>query len=286
VVHFILSFAVLFVQNAIADNRSSFHMNNTGSWSPLYLGTTLDAWYDASDASTLFQDNSATIKAVSGNSVAVWKDKTVHQYNAVQTTSAQRPTLTSQGMVFAGNSTQTNMVSSLSLASFTTTNQGSVFIALKPASGNGGYVGIVNFRVGSGSNDTGLIMNGGGSQLAMDWWTDGLYNWSPGDTFTVGTAAVAGFVNSGSAQVFSFNGTTYSHSTTTSIPSGSTNYMVLGQDTYSPSSRSFSGTIYEVVIVNTALSIANRQMLEGYLAWKWGTQALLPSGHPYQHFAP
>jgi hypothetical protein len=45
--------------------------------------------------------------------------------------------------------------------------------------------------------------------------------------------------------------------------------------------RNFNGIIYEVLIYNSALATAQRQAVEGYLAWKWGFQASLVAGHPY-----
>ncbi len=45
----------------------------------------------------------------------------------------------------------------------------------------------------------------------------------------------------------------------------------------------WNGTIGEAIIVNASLSISDRQKVEGYLAWKWGTQASLPSDHPYKN---
>jgi len=42
----------------------------------------------------------------------------------------------------------------------------------------------------------------------------------------------------------------------------------------------------EIIIVHSALSTEQRQLLEGYLAWKWGLQASLPLGHPYYNFPP
>jgi len=47
------------------------------------------------------------------------------------------------------------------------------------------------------------------------------------------------------------------------------------------STNSYSSYIAEVIIFNTALSLSNRQLIEGYLAQKWGFQSSLPSGHPY-----
>ena len=47
-----------------------------------------------------------------------------------------------------------------------------------------------------------------------------------------------------------------------------------------------TGSIGEVCFFNSVLSTTNRQLVEGYLAWKWGTEALLPNTHPYYSAAP
>lgn len=39
--------------------------------------------------------------------------------------------------------------------------------------------------------------------------------------------------------------------------------------------------IGEIIIYNNVLSTANRQKIEGYLAWKWGLEADLPADNPY-----
>ena len=46
-----------------------------------------------------------------------------------------------------------------------------------------------------------------------------------------------------------------------------------------------TGDVREIVIT-PQLSDADRQRLEGYLAWKWGTIADLPTGHPYRNSPP
>jgi hypothetical protein len=51
-------------------------------------------------------------------------------------------------------------------------------------------------------------------------------------------------------------------------------------------SNTFDGTIGEIVFIQSAVSLSNRQKLEGYLAWKWGLQANLPAGHPYKNVPP
>jgi len=42
----------------------------------------------------------------------------------------------------------------------------------------------------------------------------------------------------------------------------------------------------EIVLYNVVLSTTNIQKIEGYLAWKWGLQANLPSNHPHKSAPP
>jgi hypothetical protein len=45
-------------------------------------------------------------------------------------------------------------------------------------------------------------------------------------------------------------------------------------------------SINEIIVYNSALTTAQRQQVEGYLAWKWGLRSNLPAGHPYINFPP
>lgn len=52
------------------------------------------------------------------------------------------------------------------------------------------------------------------------------------------------------------------------------------------SSTTFTGQICELAAFNVYLNTSQRQSIEGYLAWKWGLEGSLPSGHPYASAAP
>ena len=52
------------------------------------------------------------------------------------------------------------------------------------------------------------------------------------------------------------------------------------------STNSFQSYIGEIIVFNTGLSESNRYLVEGYLAWKWGIQGLLPNTHPYYAATP
>jgi hypothetical protein len=62
-------------------------------------------------------------------------------------------------------------------------------------------------------------------------------------------------------------------------------YGLANQASGSP--ETLNGNIAEVVVYTTSLTTTQRQQIEGYLAWKWGLQATLPtSTHPYRTFKP
>ena len=42
----------------------------------------------------------------------------------------------------------------------------------------------------------------------------------------------------------------------------------------------------EIIIFDGLLNTTQTQQIEGYLAWKWGLQVNLPSGHPYKTTPP
>ena len=74
-------------------------------------------------------------------------------------------------------------------------------------------------------------------------------------------------------------------STTNSIATPNTDnigYSIGGQ--YSPS-RQMHGVIGELIMVQTT-DTTTRQLIEGYLAHKWGLQASLPADHPYKSSPP
>lgn len=55
---------------------------------------------------------------------------------------------------------------------------------------------------------------------------------------------------------------------------------------YSGSTEFYEGTLYELIVYNQYFEQAERQLLEGYLAWKWDIVNKLPSSHPYAKESP
>ncbi len=65
------------------------------------------------------------------------------------------------------------------------------------------------------------------------------------------------------------------------LPNYTSGYGFFGQNTGNGDYPGY-GFIGEYVGFASALSTSDRQVMEGYLAWKWGLQANLPASHPYK----
>jgi len=50
--------------------------------------------------------------------------------------------------------------------------------------------------------------------------------------------------------------------------------------------RYFDGKISELIIVPSVATTQDRQLIEGYLAHKWGLTSNLPVDHPYKSVVP
>ena len=80
---------------------------------------------------------------------------------------------------------------------------------------------------------------------------------------------------------FNWNGTSiYSSSSSTA---NNMNGLTINDGAYGEQSDCDAA---EIILFNVVLSTTNIQKIEGYLAWKWGLQANLPSGHPYKSAGP
>jgi hypothetical protein len=94
-----------------------------------------------------------------------------------------------------------------------------------------------------------------------------------------------------------FTTTTFSNGNTSTYSSNSGTFTpdstydstyskyALGNAVTSPTTNvdSFNGDMYECIMFSDALTISQRQQVEGYLAWKWGLQSSLPVGHTFKN---
>ena len=233
-------------------------------------------WLDANAASTF---------SLSGSTVTQWRDRSGLGNNATAGGSPQYNTITLNSKpgvsLSVGSYFNLPLVVSTNWSMFliltTTQTQGS--------SGQQWYAGAAAL-----DGEVGDVVNDFGTSIVGGFWATGVGNSdvtiqslvqvNTGAGFLCeflresSTGAMSNYVN-GSLQS-SVNGPTGSRTT----PS----FLGLGRNT--TNFGSFAGAFYEVVVYNTVLTTLQRQQVEGYLAWKWGLQGSLPSGHPYKNAPP
>lgn len=221
-----------------------------------------------------------------GDPVATWEDASaVGTNDATQATGADQPTY------------QTAELNSLPIVRFDGTSD---YLALPNlmsglSAGTAVYVAKCNTDPSASTATAGAPLGDWGSAAAANHhpFTDGVIYDDFGSTArkTAGnpTASLASWhiysvVSAASDWRDYVNGTALHSTGTNTVGWGSS--PILG--------RSFSGTVYsyfpgeiaEVVAYGSALSTADRQSLEGYLAHKWGIASVLPGDHPYKASPP
>ena len=80
--------------------------------------------------------------------------------------------------------------------------------------------------------------------------------------------------------------TNKSSNTVTATATTSTRVGIGGYHDGSGTQQAANIDIAEIVFYQSALSLSNRQLIEGYLAHKWALTSSLPAGHPYKSIAP
>ena len=235
-----------------------------GAFSPARISG-IQVWLDATDP------NGNGIVPANNSTLNTWIDKSGNGYNAAAGVNA---TYSTNGVIMNAssylNTSYTAVPAAESLFIVGLFN-GSVdvrnYALLGPSALNGRsfhiYRDIGNSALAFYWGRWGVLSYGGtyGPTFNTRFLVDGIYN---GTTGTIGL--------NGSTQspplAFSFSGTSV-----TQVGAAINNSI-------------YSGVLNEILIYNTALSVPQRQSIEGYLAWKWGLQGNLPATHPYSKFPP
>jgi hypothetical protein len=234
---------------------------------------------------------------INGTGISIWYDKSGNGNNATAFTSINsiatptNPTVVSSslnglsGLYFPGTS-------GMYCPALLTSSSGSVFMVVN-FSGAGGNPFIVwklkyssYFAIIPGQLYVGI--NNSGTYPASGYDARTTYSNSYGTPYILGiTLTVSSAASSSYTFVGSVNGTatTTTGTSTSGNPASCSDYVGIGVDVESGTAYyPMYGTMYEVIIYNTALTTAQRQKVEGYLAWKWGLQNSLVSTHPYKLF--
>ena len=247
-------------------------------WTPATLGSSLALWQDAEDTASI---------TLNGSTVSEWRDKRGNGMTFVQPTAANQPTYTASafagkpGLTFGGNQALIGTIPELA-------NQKNLnFFGVSIITSRTVSVG---FGSGGTSNPTsgirwGLFGNGANVSYGIGWVGSGTTYLGNGLLLPASTPFQSSYIKTPTNWNVFLNGTVISGSIAdTTFPTGTYNTLIGAEMT--PTQYAASAVYGEFVITTGALSTANRQRLEGYLAHKWGLIADLPSGHPFKFTPP
>lgn len=270
-------------------------------WTPTQL--TSAVWLDAADAGTI---------TLNGSNVSQWNDKSGNNRHATQTTPTLQPSFVSNasnGLPALQTDGGDNLIIGNRLNLFQDVGSATIAIMVKYVAGtySGGALSVF---VSNGISTTGTrfsLTPAIGTSIGFtcrrtdsDTAINATSSTSRTNTGVVNLAAIQiGNVVYSSAQGNHFtNGTqdltNSALAFTNTTPTVSSNTTPLNASLFSinnnlnvPTLALPSGCqLFEVLMFNSTLSTTDRQRLEGYLAWKWGSVATLPAGHPFKNSPP
>jgi hypothetical protein len=271
-------------------SRNRFWGGGSSAWTPAKLSD-LALWLDADDAGTI---------TLNGSTVSQWNDKSGNGRNVSQATAANQPTRTLNGL---GGRTVITFDGADWLFN---ANPGAL---LRNVAG-GTVAAVVNYTNAVSQRIPVAVMNGTGAGVRLSTALQGAgttnaisrrLDTEPAATtvssppaYTNGTNAIQVGVarySAGALDQFvngAAGGTGTFPSSGNSSDTDSATFVIGGSSTDDgvTLANQMLGFVGEVVYTNTALSTADRERLEGYLAWKWGLEANLPAGHPFRNTPP
>ena len=263
----------------------------------------LELWLDAKDESSV---------AHSSNAVSQWSDKSGNNKHVTQGTAASKPTFSTNGLnsmptlSFDGTNDFLNRndanptLGSTDLDSRTGGDTWSVFVVGQGGAntvhqgGGGRSSTFIGKGGGIGSGGTfalGLLThNGANSALSTPRWfvqqngfsgsgAEANNNWTPG---AINSPVVIGAIWDGSVTTGTLNGSAFLNSGPIGTASNQNSELRIG----AISSTYGNCKISEVLIFDTALSTADREKIEGYLAHRWSLTSSLPVSHPFKEVIP
>ncbi len=258
---------------------STLIYNKTATlWTPAVLGSSvLKLWLDASDISTITKDGS--------NYVSQWNDKSGNGFVAAQSTGSYQPLYDSANS-YSNNQPAINW--------YNWTNGPQTWLRLMqpdiatPATitvGDAFFLGTYKTGVETIAQDDETFMSGDLTYMTVIQGTNQLNQQSnPGriGDFYLKTCSFNGS-GSYSPVIYPLNFDIV-HFLATGLLTDDF-YIGATQGGYTWA-RKWRGPINEILVFSRNLTIMERQLMEGYLAHKWGLTAKLPSDHPYKTSPP
>jgi len=254
-------------------NSVVFNCVPASLWTPAQLGTNLALWLDAANTNSI---------QLTGSNVSAWYDVSGQGTLLVNSTLTNEPvylpaTVTNLASLYFNGVNATLSTSNYSLVVGTNSSTLYSVGSINPSAT--GWRCLVGY---GGNTATGIgrlqLEDYGDQQVMVTTFGPNL----PAGGSWSAEPSIVGTIFTDPMLYGNFNGSNFvSMSTTLNTVAGEP--LAVG----SFFNNSFWwGNINEIVAANTALTTNQTQMLEGYLAWKWGMQSSLPTNHPYYSAAP
>ena len=229
-------------------------------------------WLDGADSNVLFTDSAGTIPVGSSGNIGMWKDKSGVGRNYIQATGGNRPSFANNTVTCSTSSQLLTSTVALGIAGI------DIFVVGKPlpAAGNSWRT-----LLRGGTTDHPILVENGATRLG--YFVNAI-GFNPFGSLTLdGSTRALLYVSIPASRIASaaLNGTVTLSSGTNAM-SASADLQTLGNNTAAGQPW---GDINEVIFLSNTTS-AQRQQVEGYLAWKWGLTANLPVSHPYKTNPP
>ena len=231
----------------------------------------LRLWLDATDNTKL---------SLSGSNVLSWTDKSSNAYvfNSVTTNYPTITTLNSkQAISMVGSSVRFSDTQRMYNGTFTLNNNNyTVFVAAKQNSGASSWTDV-NYILGA-SPDFRLVFGARLGILATFTGSGSTWNDTAANipNYSVTNAFLGGMTVNGSTLIPYYDGSNQNTKTGTT---GSISGMFIGDTTAGFTGQCWNGQMGEIIIYDQTLSAYQRQIVESYLATKWGLTTTLPSTH-------
>jgi len=252
-------------------------------WTP--AETTTAWWLDASDAATI---------TLNGSTVSGWADKSGNTKNASQATASKQPAYNASalnGLAAVTPDGVDDYMTAPVIFPGTTPTDYFVIAALKTINiiNSGDNTANMFFgQTGSTALNSNVYFNlaqaGESFKSVHDIYPPSGGSLVSSQIITANTNYLIGFGRSGTTRNIFVNGAQTATQTTSEAYSGTTInatnlFMLLGTNN---AMNAYVGEIIAIPFPTTEL----RQILEGYLAHKWGFSASLAADHPYKSAAP
>lgn len=236
----------------------------------------LAQWYDPSDTATL---------TMNGSTVAQMDDKSGNGDHATQGSAGAQPSLGSingrQALFFSSSGADDTLVLPDPAGLSGSANR-SLFVVFQVDIPDNSQ-GIVAYGTNSFNQAFAIATNSSDEFEFSIWGVAHGHSNLPGTDPHIGCAILNG-ARIGDCTVV-LDGVAESASGSATVNTAEVGGARYG-GLFDSSTFSLDGHVGEVILYGSALSEADRQKVEGYLAHKWGLAAILPVDHPYKSEAP